>query len=325
MPYGRRRRRRWTPDPTPTPYTPTPQPNWNPATAPATPSVTATSNTVSHRFESFDSMIAFAESTPEGACPMGQRSSRDANHAPAPDWDANAGWQGALTMAREGWPEGAAAAQKYTDALFAKLVSRVPKPTMQWGQVGLDWDIGRVMNGDPDHWWHHAPSKRATDKKGKKFARVVVNVSAVWFITAETLIARGAVVAALVELLEYAGHRVEVVIASCTESGKRYTCEAVVKPFDHPLDMRRVAYTVAHPSVLRRLVFALKENCPEYSDLGVPYGYGRPTDMPDDRRGDIYCPAMRGDGGVPWEDPKAAERWIIHELGKQGVNLTLEV
>lgn len=328
MAYGRRRRRRWTPSPaTPsdyTPYTPPARPDWSPASLPPRGFQAHREGEVMRRFETWDEMIAHAETVTPDGCPVARRES--INYMGDVSWDLGVKWQGALDLAKTGWPEGAKKAQEYTDALFAKVAASMPVPEQQWDTEGLGWDIGKVMNNEPEHWFHYQDGRDIQD--GPRFIRVVVNVAASAGIDSRTLLARGSVVAALVELLEFAGHRVELQVVECTAGGwgqrQSFLMGTTVKTFLAPLHMPLVAYAVSHPSVLRRLVFAVKENCPEWEALGVPNGYGAPAEVPTDMQGDVYCPKMHLQDGVPWEDPKAAVRWIIHELGKQGVKLGIE-
>jgi hypothetical protein len=188
-------------------------------------------------------------------------------------------------------------------------------------------DVGRLCAGEPEHWgqWETVDAAGVSSR----FVRVVYNIGARGWADKSLLIARGATVAALVELLEHAGHRVQVEIVSYATGDRRaIRVSAPVKLYDESLDRDRLIYAVAHPSALRRHIFSIRELAPEpfLRDLhiGKEYGagYGSSQDIPGTERGDIYIPALTNEGGLDWTNAATTEAWVLRTLRAAGVTFT---
>jgi hypothetical protein len=285
------------------------------------PSLTRPANSLDLTFDSLSDLLMAA--TAPSPCPQDARSSH--NHDQEQSWDLGVGFAGAARLAESGWPEGAQKAREYSDALFAKVSAKMTKNVFLFADEGMTWDLSRVVANEAECWV--ARHEVEGEAEGPRYIRLVVNVAASSGIDAAVLLARGAVTAALVELLEYAGHRCEIVVAHAINSKRRFTTQTTVKRFSEPLDMASVAYAVAHPSLFRRLIFSIYESLPteqERREVGVHGGsYGFPVDMADDERGDIYLPCSFLDGSVPWQHAPSAVAWITYQLKRQGVTLNL--
>jgi hypothetical protein len=93
----------------------------------------------------------------------------------------------------------------------------------------------------------------------------------------------------------------------------------LLKSADQDLDLARLMFAIAHPSMFRRLCFSMQEQHPDnYHD-----GYGSPYDLAEEYRGDIHLPCM-GWGDDQWSDTEYAKAWIVKNLNEQGVKVTLE-
>lgn len=253
---------------------------------------------------------AAADSTP-GTLGRSSRET-DGGHS----WDLGASFAQAIKLARDGWAQGEEHVKKYSTALFDKLASRVEREYPVYDVEGAGIDIARYVDGEPECWQRMEPV--VTEGSGRRIIRVVYCGSASCGISAETMLARGAAVVALVQLLEMAGHGVQVDVVFGISERAEYWIS--VKASDQPFDLGRVAFAVAHPAMFRRLGFSVMEKSalPVQRMLGVGSGYGSPGDAQD--RGDIYLPKMYW-GGSEWTSPGAAEAWVLAELKRQGVNL----
>jgi hypothetical protein len=148
------------------------------------------------------------------------------------------------------------------------------------------------------------------------------------------MVARGAAVVALARLLDYLGIRTEIYIFSSISehyrSGKKLLFSALVKSANQDFDITRLAFSLAHPAMFRRLVFAWMETVPK--DLlstfviypSAMYGYpAEPSQSTlDSYNFDVFLgEAMWGE--VQWTTPRKAQEWIVGELRKVGIELTL--
>lgn len=235
-------------------------------------------------------------------------------------WNGNIGYKVADEYADLGWLEGAAKARDFYAMHVDALSNLIEKQEMYYDVEGPVVDIGRVVTGEPECCMNFETVR--VEQPATRFVRVVVNVGASGGINADTILARGAALCALVDLLESSGCRCEIAIADATAADRAWYCSTVtVKQFDQPLDLPLVAYAIGHPSVLRTHLFRMYERfANDFSSHWRTVGYGIPADVPTQQRGDLYAPKMRADESQ-WSDPARAQAWIIEQLKTFGVAL----
>lgn len=225
-------------------------------------------------------------------------------------------------MAEEGWLEGAENARRFSSALCEAIGAQIDRTVINYDVEGHNIDVARYLDNEPECWQKFDVER--VQQPAVKYLRVVVNVTASGGISARTIMGRGSVVAALVELLEFAGNRVEVVMAeSCSGGGTDLVTLATIKRFDEPIDMPMIAYALAHPSTLRVHHFSLMETQLDSRDrdrLHVGTGYGMPSDVPLEHRGDLYLGRMMY-GESQWTDAVSAKQWVREQLKGFGVTL----
>lgn len=223
-------------------------------------------------------------------------------------------------MANEGWIEGADKARRFTDALCDAIGGQIDRAVINYDVEGHNIDVARYLDNEPECWQKFDVER--IQQPAVKYLRVVINGAASSGVDADTIMGRGACVAALAELLEYAGNRVEVVMALGIQARKNLNVLTTIKSFDEPLDMPKIAYALAHPSVLRLHYFSFAEtfNADVRNDLHVGGSFGRPADVPKSEQGDIYLGRMMY-GESQWTSPASAEAWVRDELKKFGVVL----
>ena len=94
--------------------------------------------------------------------------------------------------------------------------------------------------------------------------------------SADTFIKAGIVVLNIVNRLEMNGIRVNLKIAAYDASGRRDSyagCYITIKDYREQLDLKKIAFPIAHPSMLRRLGFKWIETFPDLKG-GYSGGYG---------------------------------------------------
>jgi len=221
-----------------------------------------------------------------------------------------ASFSDAVRLAWQGWPEGREHLRPIRDALLHKIAPAIIVDDVAWGTEGLDYDIGRVMSGEPECWLQPAPRRRPDPRT----VAIINNLSVSHDIDPAIMIARGAALVALIELLEFANVRCDVSIAM---SSTRFSALARVKPAAQPLDVGRMIFALAHPACFRRLGFGLKEQRPDVLQL-IGKNYGRP--MPFTRAPAGAMVVQHGMSGDPhWQDTEAVRRWVRTQLAAQGV------
>lgn len=129
----------------------------------------------------------------------------------------------------------------------------------------------------------------------KPVVRIVVNITVAAMVDKQYIINRGAAIVQLIDRVQLAGQRVELVAVfhangrNADHPNDKYEYSVTVKRAEEPVDLDRIAYAIAHPSMLRRSMFRIMEQM-------VPYrvsGYGTATDFRDSVQGrDLYIESM---------------------------------
>ena len=220
------------------------------------------------------------------------RASRNENHT-SESWDLNAGWDGAETLMRDGWSEGAA-------MIDAKLQAIMPATGRQarWGYDvrGGSVNVNRFLTG-------HPRSMRSRTKRTMGSAPVLhicVNIACSSAVNASHMANYGTALVGLIDRLENSNRRVHLDVMDVTymENGQaRFSTGWNVKKANEPVDLSAIAYSIAHPAALRRTVFAMNERMRPQHEEG---GYGQPMgidiiDVPDANEGMMLLNGIQHD------------------------------
>lgn len=227
----------------------------------------------------------------------------------------------AFDLLLNGWPKGLDSIAPAIDDIARSLVQHIPQPRPVNDMVGGAVDVGAYNQGIPENMVRIDREERAM-----RSVHVVANVAASAAVSGETIMARGRVIAALTMALDRLGVPVGVSVCSGSRpsygGGGLYCVFVNIKDEGAPLDLGRVAFATAHPSMLRRCIWSVREQ--EQQDIRGRFGfhstggYGMPTDVPSEMRGDVYLPAansMQRD----WLDPERAVGYVLSELRRLGV------
>jgi hypothetical protein len=240
-------------------------------------------------------------------------------------WSGTDTYEEATQLAFKGWEKGLYHAARISQRLFNHVSRAIERDDVYYDIHGHYIDVARFNDNEPECWG--AFEKVQAVGEGKRLVRVLFNISTSAGIDAEVMIRKGATCAALIELLEYAGHRVELTLSQATDGyqGDNLDIRIKVKEFDQNLDMGRVIFAVAHPAMLRRMIFSYEEvqltKDGIASKFGVPDGgYGRPREAKAEN-GEIYIGSSHLDNKA-WQDDAAAEKWVMKKLADQGVQLS---
>ncbi|MCG2612370.1 hypothetical protein LZZ90_12715 [Flavobacterium sp. SM15] len=244
---------------------------------------------------------AFSESTAY------RKSSRDDSFFNL-DWYGNSTWSQAKQIAQQGWLEALPEIEKYrivlNEMIADKLVSYLPVYAFQ----GRVIEMGNYLANDPEHFIIRDYNEQVNEGK---IITLVCSVSFSAAICSETIIQRGAMICALVDALEYSGYRVELICNHNSKSGSySFEVDVVVKKANQGLQMAEIVFCLAHPAMLRRMMFSVAEQ-EGWSDLVSNYGYPFTAT----EKGSL-CINEIFSSVVP---DKEAVDWVLKTLSQQGI------
>jgi hypothetical protein len=231
-----------------------------------------------------------------------------------------------MDLAEQGWPAGTARVESITAGLLYDIASKQTVTHYGYDVTGIDFDIGRAMDGEAECWLD--PYERVD--LGDGIVTIGVSVSASAGMNAEVLFQRGSAACALAVLIEESGRQVEITLESTvfgySERGGSYTIVVPLKTAGQPLDVDRVTFAVAHPATFRRLVFGAEE-AEELSIRNAfgfikASGYGVPRPMPEGLCPpfDVYVRELRLERTGHLNDSTTlAREWVLEQLRAQGI------
>lgn len=240
-------------------------------------------------------------------------------------WTGTRNYAEAIKMLEIGWAEGVVEMKEIVEDVERVLLDQIPHPVIKRGLSGSDVDMGAYLSGEPENMleWEAAP----ISEQGIK---IIVNGSASASVSPRTIKARGAVIVATIHALQMLEIPVELwgVWTGRRYAGRKtYQAETRVRISrpGYELDIERVAFVLAHPSMLRRIVFSVWEREEPKAwrkAIGIEpdTGYGTPTDSNFGGEHDIYLGKMYANE-PQWLDTTLAVEWILNELRKLGVEL----
>ena len=139
-------------------------------------------------------------------------------------------------------------------------------------------NIGAYLTGHPNN----MVNIRQTFKPMCKVLTIVYNIAVNSFTATNQMISAASKIACAISTLEAKGYRINVYICTYVKNFKSKASDNAVgfvmkiKDAGKPLDTLRIAYPLAHPSMLRRHGFAFLER----ADFKLPSGYGTPASVP---------------------------------------------
>ncbi len=240
-------------------------------------------------------------------------------------------WEEASQLAVHGWPEGGEKIRHYAQSFFDDISSKIAQSDFVRGiEPGVGIDIGAYCAGEPEVWIQE--HVRHVDGVGNRVLSVAYNISAEASVPRSVIMQRGALAVAMVQALETAGFSVELSVVSgagllCGKpKGTFHFDYAIrVKDSDQPINTDRVAFAIMHPSMLRRVGFAITERVMAHDRMAsnlYSQGYGNPANLSwKDYHGDVYLGPLYGDGNG-WCDEAFCVRTMFARMKEAGVNLS---
>lgn len=280
------------------------------------PNVNGKLDHVRQSFESWSEFTEFA-GTAKSSIPTDSRVSRSLR---MPKWAGTPTFSDACDLALLGWQSEAQKIRELSAPIFELISSLIVREDIVYGVEGQSIDIARFVQNEPECWQSFEAQIIEAPHAGSKVVRLHFNQGASARISAESIRKRGIAATALIELLEYSGLRVEVIVGTASYSGGLlWETYIKVKDAAQNVDLPRLTYALAHPSMLRRLLFSNWEAVLTPDELRKAEiepndgGYGHPEELLD--QGDIYI----GNNNREFEDTQS---WLIEQLKKSGVKMS---
>ena len=236
-------------------------------------------------------------------------------------WDLGMGYQGSINAAKSGWKDGAQKIQASLDILNSHIQSKRFKTQVRaaYTQPGV-LNIGRYVSGHPKPYMQKQQIEDETgDNKSGKIINIAFNMSASGGISGQEMFNKGATIAALIELLERAGKRVELkgrmAVTGYDKPVSTFRYQMIIKEAGEPIDVDRIAFALAHPGCLRRLGFSIMEQASEkiQEAIDTRSRYGQPAEWQEPEDG-IYIGKTSLDGSEA-----SRVEWIKKQLADYGI------
>jgi hypothetical protein len=189
-------------------------------------------------------------------------------------------------------------------------------------------DMGRYLSGDPENMMDCLPVP--TMKTGRVL-KVAVPICYSHTVPAKTVLNRGIAVMAMVEAFSILQHPMEVWAVMGIHGSKpgvgavRLNYNIKVQDADQPVNMGRLMYWLAHPTVLRQLCFAVEEteesNVQRWFNIGASYGHGSYAidleDMsPIHVDNAIILPELDYQNCRLWDSEEKTVDWIVSQFDR---------
>lgn len=152
-----------------------------------------------------------------------------------------------------------------------KKTQSVNRRTVRTGVVGYAPHVPNVILGLPN-------SMILTEQKPQKIKTVsiVVGITENCGTAAEEFVKSGIAALSVVNTLEFRGYRVALKVAFwCAEGGEERAWGTItLKDYREHMDIQKLCFPLAHPSMFRRFGFKWLETSPEIQDSDWTYRYG---------------------------------------------------
>lgn len=225
------------------------------------------------RIESFDSLydiVRYAQSNP---------TPKSSDQKGMSEWAGSESLSDAIGLALNGWHE----IRPSVDKLFGDVESHINNVLESKFQTFHNYsghvvDMGRYVEGDPECMLDYVDVPQAGMGK---VVRILINITASSVIDPEDIKRRGVAVVALIDTLHKMGVGMELWIEDSirgSNDGKKHATRAKIHDSESMMDIDSLMFALAHPSMLRRIIFSVQEQSKTAKGQGANGGgYGTPT------------------------------------------------
>lgn len=151
---------------------------------------------------------------------------------------------------------------------------KVPRNETYLARQGFTPCVPNALIGNPLNMYN----TKKTRMEKAKVINVNYNVAFSHYFKPETVIARGTVILGAIRVLEKSGYRINLnyIRAVSDDKGNGYVVRIPLKTAREHFDLSKMAFPLAHPSMLRRLVFKWQETNLYDGIDNIASGYGTP-------------------------------------------------
>lgn len=281
-------------------------------------------DTKTARVYTFDSISEYGRYVAAAERRQDAGDSSRSNSASA-EWDLGWGFDRTVETALQGgkWADGAKRLRAALDEQLA-LIAKAPAAEEVLSVAGYLPDVPAMLSGHPAHMWTVVEDEQAS--RNDRVVRIAVNASYGSMVNGQCVLNRGAAILAMIDEMEAAGLRVELISSycatyACTEDGREWYANVIVKQAAECWSVDSVAFAICHPAFSRRLGFALKESC-EHAAPMTRSDYGNGVGCKGDSSMDaidIFFPRMSEDSGfhTPEQALSTVRAFITKALKKE--------
>jgi len=204
---------------------------------------------VKHFFRSYSDLILCAEKGPFSPSKEGFTSS-------AVDNDSFSGdtFDGCIKKAWYGDREILKAVRESRDQIVRELNDTTYVQDWQYSESGAGVDVAKFVTGQPDCMFDVLPTE-------KKSITIGINFAYCWNYSHAQVIAAGAAVFIIAEWFHRNHYNVRIVGDEvCSRGGEYYWLSFPIKEYHQPFDTGRIAFILAHPGFLRKVIFAVNDS-----------------------------------------------------------------
>ena len=230
-------------------------------------------------------------------------------------WAGTKSFEAAQKLVTKGWKKGRERLVSNVEAIALKK-DLVDAPSFNYDVAGARPEVPLAVAGDPCCMWDANPVMEA---KAPTY-RLFINISASCGWEANHLMNWGACILSVVDSLEAQGNcSIEVNICQANRSHAGLKSEFIIrlKEAGQHIDFNVMAFAIAHPSMLRRVMFGCMERVTEDgAEEKMGCGYGHPADLSRGALGsDLYIPGVDY-CGIPehWIKCRTAEQLFPHVM-----------
>lgn len=241
-------------------------------------------NTKTYYLKEYNSLFDFIDDCKIMGDYNGTRSSRSYSGG---SFNATKSYEEMEELAYNGWDSGIERLSKLRDKITSNLKPK--PPVLVRDVVGQVIDIEAYVHGEPECMIEYVTPLE------KKLVHLVVNMTASAGVGVDAYIARGSMIASICDLLERSDVGVKISIGFASGGYEEVASAYLnIKNYNQRFDINKFSLCVAHPGMLRRFFLSYMENMPREirESTGVGHGYGYPSPMPNEYRGDLYISDM---------------------------------
>lgn len=239
------------------------------------------------------------------------------------EWSGTDTYTEASALAHHGWTEPRESVNDIVGSITGELRELVIESVAHVHDVsGCEVDVSTYLTGQPECMVDYV---LAPETAHREVVTILASVVASAGVSSERIQRRGAAVCALVDLVARAGYTVEVwADSSVTRNGMTETQQIRVHAPEDRLDVDAIMFALAHPAMLRRVMFSLMEHATSATRRRIGShstggGYGAPTPPAADRLPHAPTITLGNVHSGSFDTPEQTAAWVRTQLANLGI------